>query len=418
MNEQIHEELTLLEKELSRLDTAVKDIETAKKISKNVIDAAENLSINFSMFYEKLNSSFIEIEGQHKNLLNEYSNKFNTELSDMVSIVKNEFDSANLLFNQNLDRFNSKIDEISNEYTTKLNQFDEKSNNIIDELNLLLKNNNELRDKISVLFKDLDELHLPLKFDKLDTTISSISQGIQNIQGRLDTLESNIIRATDTQRKKISDEMEMVTLGMNNINKSMESKFVSTDESFEKLKKENKILGLLLIIILIVVIIQFFIWPLWEVSMSKEIKISDHTLQRLFSHSKGFDENEEAVIKRLLNFYESHQGQKRERIITTNHEANENLGPRGNHQIEDYIIPVIHLIKGENLDKITAFKRLAKKLNVNYSTVSAECTRRLGFKHNNDFYERVINGKIYNYILGRYPNQADYIRRELGKYFT
>ena len=307
MNEQIHEELTLLEKELNRLDIAVRDIETAKEISKNVIGAADNLNTNFSMFYEKLSSSFSEIKGQHKNILNDYSKKFNNELSQMIITAKNEFDSANLLFNQNLDRFNAKIDEISKEHSNQLDEFDEKTNSIIEELNLFLTNNNELldrisilfkelgelhlplkfdkldttissisqgiqniqgrldtlesnlSDKISILFKELDELHLPLKFDKLDTTISSISQGIQNIQGGLDTLESNLIRETDNQRKKISDEMEMVTVGMNNINHSMESKFVNTDKSFADLKKENRILGGILIVVLIVLVIQFFI---------------------------------------------------------------------------------------------------------------------------------------------------------------
>lgn len=259
MNDKIHEELTSLERELSRLDTAVRDIETAKDISKNVINAADNLSKDFSMFYEKLNSSFEDIKNQHKHILNEYSSKFDVELDKTVEQSKNELNTANQLFNENLDKIKVEIDSISAEYSNNLNLFDEKIKSITNELNELLSNNNELREKIEAIFKEIDDLHLPLKFDKLDTTISAISQGIQNIQGRIDSLESNVIRETDNQRKKISDEMEMVTIGMNNINHSVEDNFNKSTDQINNLKKGSRVIVFILVLILILSIVKFFI---------------------------------------------------------------------------------------------------------------------------------------------------------------
>jgi len=146
--------------------------------------------------------------------------------------------------------------------------------------------------------------------------------------------------------------------------------------------------------------------------MPKEIKISDTTSRRLFTLANDFDDNEETIIKKLLDFYESHQVHRNERTIHENNEAIDRPGPRGNHKVENYLIPVIHLTKGEGLDKISAFKKLADTLDVNYSTVSAQCTRTLGLKSNNDFYNQVLDGRIYNYILNRYPNQPS---RKHGK---
>jgi len=111
--------------------------------------------------------------------------------------------------------------------------------------------------------------------------------------------------------------------------------------------------------------------------MPKEIKISDTTSRRLFRLANDFDDNEETVIKMLLDFYEINKqltNTRRTRTIRVNTETNTRLCARGNDQVQDYLVPVIHLIQGDQLDKKTAFRNIAEKLGVTYSTVSAQCT--------------------------------------------
>jgi len=50
----------------------------------------------------------------------------------------------------------------------------------------------ELFIVVDDLLKKLDKVDFPTRLDKLDTTVSGINSGIQNILGRFDTVERNI----------------------------------------------------------------------------------------------------------------------------------------------------------------------------------------------------------------------------------
>jgi len=72
------------------------------------------------------------------------------------------------------------------------------------------------------------------------------------------------------------------------------------------------------------------------------------------------------------------------------------LGSKGNSNLEDYLIPVIKLMwNGHNHRE--AFRQIAKKLDVRYNTVSAQCTRALGLT-TDEFINQVKSKTIVDLI--------------------
>ncbi len=81
------------------------------------------------------------------------------------------------------------------------------------------------------------------------------------------------------------------------------------------------------------------------------------------------------------------------------------LGPKGNRQLPDYVIPVIKLIKN-GMSHTDAFKQRAKDLNVARSTVGAECTTCLNIS-TKEFAGLVKNNKIKSFLKERFRESRD-----------
>ena len=87
------------------------------------------------------------------------------------------------------------------------------------------------------------------------------------------------------------------------------------------------------------------------------------------------------------------------------------LGSKGNSNLEDYLVPVIKLIwNGHNHRE--AFRQIAKKLDVRYNTVSAQCTRALGLT-TDEFINQVESKTIVDLIEKKYPDQYHIIKTQL-----
>jgi len=87
------------------------------------------------------------------------------------------------------------------------------------------------------------------------------------------------------------------------------------------------------------------------------------------------------------------------------------LGRKGFEQLNDYLIPVIRLIKS-GAKHTEAFRQIAKKLSVANSTVSAECTRSLNIS-TEEFVELVKSNRIKSFLKDRFPDRASLIEQEL-----
>ena len=88
-------------------------------------------------------------------------------------------------------------------------------------------------------------------------------------------------------------------------------------------------------------------------------------------------------------------------------------GTRGNDNVQDYLIPVIRLMRSGK-SHTEAFRSVAEKLNVAHNTVAAQCTRGLGI-FTQEFKESVESNQIIQIIKNKYPDKRELIERELGK---
>ena len=88
-------------------------------------------------------------------------------------------------------------------------------------------------------------------------------------------------------------------------------------------------------------------------------------------------------------------------------------GPQGNENVQDYLIPIIQLMRSGKRHE-EAFKSIANKLKVNYTTVSAQCTRGLGISSVQTFIEHVQSDRIIQIMKNKYPDKRELIERELG----
>ena len=87
-------------------------------------------------------------------------------------------------------------------------------------------------------------------------------------------------------------------------------------------------------------------------------------------------------------------------------------GPRGNDNVTDYLIPVIQLMRNGK-SHTEAFHIIANELEVNYNTVSAQCTKALGLS-TQEFIEHVESSRISQIMKNKYPDKRELIERELG----
>ena len=103
--------------------------------------------------------------------------------------------------------------------------------------------------------------------------------------------------------------------------------------------------------------------------------------------------------------------QNRTKTISRSFDHRE-LGRKGYEQVEDYLIPVIRLMR-QGMNYNEAVHKIAEKLDVRPATVRSQCTRQLGIS-TNDFIKFVGTGYILNFLKQKYPDKSNKINRELG----
>lgn len=87
-------------------------------------------------------------------------------------------------------------------------------------------------------------------------------------------------------------------------------------------------------------------------------------------------------------------------------------GRKGNENVKDYLIPVIQLMRSGNNHK-EAFKSVANELQVEYNTVSSQCTRMLMLS-TEAFKKQVESNQIVQTIKDKYPDKHELIEWKLG----
>jgi len=88
------------------------------------------------------------------------------------------------------------------------------------------------------------------------------------------------------------------------------------------------------------------------------------------------------------------------------------LGSKGYENLNDYLIPVIKLMK-EGYSHQDAFHKIKDDLGVRYNTVSAQCTRGLDID-TDQFVSFVGSGEIVQFLKNSFPDRIELIEYELG----
>ncbi len=129
--------------------------------------------------------------------------------------------------------------------------------------NLLL--DEELVNKIS---DNLSKLQLPSEINKLTTYSNSLNQKIQNVQNKLESLESNLYNDSVSLGKEISKDLEMILTGVNSTNHYLmalvnenEKRYNEMEERLNDIKKKNRatlwLVNSLILFIIFAVMLEF-----------------------------------------------------------------------------------------------------------------------------------------------------------------
>lgn len=88
------------------------------------------------------------------------------------------------------------------------------------------------------------------------------------------------------------------------------------------------------------------------------------------------------------------------------------LGSKGNTNLEDYLIPVIKLMR-KGCSHEEAFHKVKDALDVRYTTVHSQCTRGLGISLDS-FLSLVESGEITTLLQQKYSDKYHLIKSELS----
>ncbi len=100
---------------------------------------------------------------------------------------------------------------------------------------------------VSKISDNLSKLQLPTEINKLTTYSNSLSQKIQNVQNKLEYLESNLYNDNASLSKEISKDMEMILTGVNSTNHYLmalvnenEKRYNEMEDRLNDIKKKNR----------------------------------------------------------------------------------------------------------------------------------------------------------------------------------
>lgn len=282
--QQINAEMEELQKQLSQFKSSVEYLNNAKSQVGKAVETVKNAEDNFNQRVKELSDTY---------------NSF-IQLSDAVWAVIQKIDTVN--FPERLDNIQATVkdtiknlNEIKEATITEVQKaanaitqadFDGRFSKLQSGIDISVKSNQELADGIHKMkipekidefeksvtkrinegYKEIErntkqiaddtgkaifDLNLPIRIDKLDANIAGISAAIQNVQGRLDLVESNV-----KERLREAAEKQVQALI------SFQDKMINSIEAFNseniKRQKNQQIISIITIALVVVSFIVLF----------------------------------------------------------------------------------------------------------------------------------------------------------------
>jgi chromosome segregation ATPase len=218
---ELNKALIELQEELTTLKSLSDYISDVKNSAADAIEGSAKTLADVKLLLEKFTQENQVIFGESSAKLKESSDELINKSSDA-------FSSAETLFNKN-------VNDLQENLSSFIQEQNNASKTIAKDAKNLSESSTKLVSSVDDLLKKIDGIDFPNRLDKLDTAVSSLNTGIQNIQGRLDKTETNINKNLDNK----------ISLLEKDIVSSSDAKINNLQE---KLEVNHKISILLLVI--------------------------------------------------------------------------------------------------------------------------------------------------------------------------
>ncbi len=235
------ERLDDLEKSIG--DTFLEILEYNKEVNKQAEELiAEINKINFSDLFNSLKETIAEtvttITGVNNNFISEISNHLNALIAQSDNLTKS------IIEIEIPDRFE------------KLSSLIEKSIVEIKETNF------KTQSKVETLTNEIKDINIQHRLDKLDATIAGITQSIQSVLQRFESLERNLKEGQQNKANEVLNLINSIEIRnkefANQLSEKTTKSLIETLEknqkeavvNWKRINKENRILKVLIIITL------------------------------------------------------------------------------------------------------------------------------------------------------------------------
>lgn len=209
MNQDIHTHLEKLKTELTKLEPAVKHLQKADENATALVASLTNIHKDFAKHLLNIEKSLAEANEKHQKLLTK-------EIQDSTK----------------------KINEATELHSKSNSSFEKQIKGFLSAYESLASSTVKLIEKI-------DKVDFPVRLDKLDATVSSVNQGLQNTQTRIGDLERNV-------KDDVQARTQALDLKIENTDKSLTQRLnameVAISARLDSVKAENKVLRLLLFV--------------------------------------------------------------------------------------------------------------------------------------------------------------------------
>lgn len=172
MNQDIHTHLEKLKGELEKLSPAIQHLQKADENTSAVVAAAKNLHKEYAAHLQKIEDLLVATNKDHQK-----------GLSKTIGESVKKMEEATNSFGQIQGEFENTVKLFSDKYK-------------------------RLADSATYLVKTIEGVDFPNRLDKIDTTISSVNQGLQNVQQRLGDTERNLKDDLQAKSKDIVGRIE------------------------------------------------------------------------------------------------------------------------------------------------------------------------------------------------------------------
>ncbi|MEI8224679.1 MAG: hypothetical protein WCG82_02005 [Bacteroidota bacterium] len=209
MNQDIHSHLEKLKTELDKLEPAVKHLQKADENATALMTTLSNIHKEFSKHLQNIEKALSDANEKHQKQVNKEIQESTKKINDAT---------------EQLSKSNSAFEK---------------------QIKAVLSGYSDLGESASRLIKKIESIDFPSRLDKLDATVSSINQGLQNIQTRIGDLERNLKDDIQAKTKEITSRIDA---SENSLNHRIDDFKKATSTQFENQSKENKFLKILLFI--------------------------------------------------------------------------------------------------------------------------------------------------------------------------